>query len=79
MNYEEAVAYIEETPKFTTKTSFPIQRNVSGDWEIRRRRLKSSMWREPTEKEAPALSWPPYSERQAVPAAFYITASGDDQ
>ena len=79
MNYEEAVAYIEETPKFTTKTSFPIQRNVSGDWEIRRRRLKSFMWREPTEKEAPALSWPRIQSGRLFLRPFYITASGDDQ
>lgn len=55
MNYEEAVAYIEETPKFTTKINSPIQKSVWGVWEIRKKSLKSFMWQEPTEKEVPVL------------------------
>ena len=37
MNYEEAVAYIEETPKFTTKNKTGAYEGMSEDvWVIRR-------------------------------------------
>lgn len=53
MNYEEAVAYIEETPKFTTKNKLEHTKNACGVLEIRRSSFRLYMWQEQMEREAP--------------------------
>lgn len=55
MNYEEAVAYIEETPKFTTKNKLSHTKECLGRLGNPEKSLKSFMWQEPTEKEVPVL------------------------